>query len=96
MQKGIIRSELNVIIIIIIIIIMPTKSEISDMLLELSELLEADGVPTMRGDRIGQLITKLVVIDAYADCARELIKEGGHPATVETLGQGISIIKAVY
>ena len=75
---------------------MPTKSEIDLMLVELSELLEDCGVPTMKGNRISNSTTKLVIVDAYVDGAKEIIEEGGHPATIESLGQGISIIKAVY
>jgi len=75
---------------------MPTKSEIDYMLVELSELLEDCGIPTMKGNRITNFTTKLVIVDAYAEDAKQIIDEGGHPATIESLGQGISIIKAVY
>jgi len=66
------------------------------MLLELSELLEDCGVPTMKGNRVCNFTTKLVVVDAYVDGAKEIIEEGGHPAEIVSLGEGISIIKAIY
>ena len=78
------------------IIIMPTQSEIDFMLVELSELLADCGIPTMKGNRITNFTTKLVIINAYVGDAQQIIDEGGHPATIESLGQGISIIKAVY
>ncbi len=75
---------------------MPTKSQISDMLVELSDLLDDCGITTMKGNRITDFTTKLVIIDAYVGDAKKIIQEGEHPATIESLGQGISIIKAVY
>ena len=66
------------------------------MLVELAYHLCDSGIPTMRGNRISNFTTKLVIVDAYVDGAKEIIEEGGHPATIESLGQGISIIKAVY
>ena len=66
------------------------------MLVELSELLEDCGVPTMKGNRITNFTTKLVIVDAYIGDAQEIIDEGGHPACIEMIGQGISIIKPVY
>ena len=75
---------------------MPTKSQISDMLVDLADILDDCGVPTMKGNRITDFTTNLVIVDAYVDSAMEIITEGEHPATIESLGQGISIIKAVY
>ena len=75
---------------------MPTKSQISDMLLKLSELLEDCGIPTMKGNRICNYTTKLVIVNAYTGDAQQIINEGEHPAEIVSLGEGISIIKAIY
>jgi len=66
------------------------------MLVDLADILDDCGVPTMKGNRITDFTTNLVIVDAYVDSAMEIITEGEHPATIESLGQGISIIKAVY
>ena len=50
----------------------------------------------MKGNRVCNFTTKLVVVDAYVDGAKEIIEEGGHPAEIVSLGEGISIIKAIY
>lgn len=75
---------------------MPTKSEICHMLTELRDILDGCGIPTMRGNRASNFTSKLVIINAYADDAKEIIEEGEWPATVQFIGQGISIIKPVY
>ena len=75
---------------------MPTKSEIDFMLIELRDLLDDCGVPTMRGNRISNFCTKLVIINAYTGDAQQIIDEGEHPSEIVSLGEGISIIKPVY
>ena len=66
------------------------------MLVDLADLLDHCGVPTMKGNRICNHTTKLVIVNAYTGYAQEIIDDGEHPAEIVSLGQGISIIKAVY
>lgn len=66
------------------------------MLTELRDLLEECGIQTIRGNMAHRYTTHLILIDAYAKDAEEIIVEGGHPAQIISLGEGVSIIKPVY
>ena len=75
---------------------MPTQSDICHMLTELRDLLSDCGIQTIRGNLAHRYTTHLVLIDAYAKDAKEIIEEGEHPAKIISLGEGVSVIKPVY